>query len=869
MKPQRRRHHHRRTGNDSIRDNAGSGAIYLGEGTDTLLGQPPKTMSSAKQTTRKQMIFRLGIASLVLAVLAAGCSQSGGEISVGSDASTRPSVSAVSVSSVLVPESTTTTQVSVASLNSIAETTTTATATTTTAATTTTTTTALLSPSDVEDALSEKENALSDRAVELVDLAVGVCGDLLELGCARALWDACMQVRIELGRLLELQVSVSVSEIVEIDNLRDDICSLFQMVQYWELYSILAAKYGENFYRPDTGFFLFRDELTNAVNPLLADPWTLRIFPRSCDDKCRWEYDRTFESFRDITRFARYLPDDSRIRLLRFTFDMRKIFSNLHPSAVPMSEDATNRILEVYEGLEVDDECYAPLLVDIFGHYKNGVFDISDYWNNIERAIISDCIVELCRNGNEKFFLDCYHQCSEEYREFFLDCNPGQIPPDIASIRHIAIPNDGDVYEYISGIYYSQRLLYWEVLKYACATGEIHSDAYADDACRTVAHNICRITILNPYGYNGSFDDDSFSALEPVICDLGRALERLPFENAKEECLRELEILLTSENSFLASDGRCNNATQRCLEFISQFSYRYCGGFEKYFHVEVFWKNIPMLCTQDNLQATTFGESECYNAIRSFCSNDINTDRHYYQRYNDEFKDADIPIRERIKISNVLCDTLLQTYDPVANASMSGNLSLVPNETQTLLIPIDTPNIIRPETIGAEQTRTQLTSNNFDSINSAATVCATNHSLPGDSECAIELWKSCFNLLYSKAKHESNKSEVHRSAEYVCTAAWIAELARMATVLSSSFPQDYQAGQFSQFSRYITEEAIGGSILSIDEAGKARPNLNPEDPAQDLAPEVVETLAALATSIAKLIQPYLPATSTANRQGNI
>ena len=773
---------------------------------------------------------------LAIAVLAAGCSQSEEGASDGSASTTSTSMTSLAtVTSRSLDTENTTTSTSL-----------------TTAATASTASNPLF---------VGEGSALSGRVVELVDFAVGVCGDLLELRCARALWDACMQVRIELGSMLELRVSMSVGEIVEIDDLRDDICSLFEMVQYWELYSILSAKYGENFYRSDTGFFLFRDELTTA-EPFLANPWTLHFFPRSCDDECRWEYDQTFESLKDITRFARYLPDDSRMELLRFALDMSKLFGNLHPSAVPMSEDTVDRILEVYESLEVDDECYAPLLADIFSHYTNGVFYASGY-QQTERDLYS-CIIDQCHSSNEEFFLDCY-QCSDEYQKFFSDdCDTNQGSannwrPFNAPSLHIAVPTNGKAFQSVSSLHYSIRFLFWEVLKYACSAEEIHSDAYADDTCRTVAHNICRIIRHNADDNYIQFGDKSFSSLESAICDLGRALERLPYEDAKEECLRELEVFLTSENSFLSSDGRCNNASQRCSEFMSEFSYRYCGGFEKYFHVETFWKNIPIRCAQDNSQAPTFGESECYNTIRSFCDNDINADRHSdRKRYKDEFEDEDIPIRERIKISNVLCGTLLRTHDPVSNASISNNLLLLPNETQTLLIEIDDFMTIEPETIDAEQTSTQLTSNNFDSIKSAATVCTTGLSLPGDSVCAIELWKSCFNLFHSKAKHESNESEVYRSAEYVCAAAWIAELARMASALASSFPQDYRTRRFNSFSRYIAGEAASGGILSIDEAGKARPNPNLED----FSPETAEALTALGTSIAKLIQPYLPTPNT-------
>ena len=800
-------------------------------------------MSSTRPSAKRQLISRWGVVVVALAVLAAGCSQSEDRVSDGAEPAASSSQAGLGSAAPAPPfaESTTTTQASVeekpsGSGSEIA------------------TTTTSLPDSGVE-------SALSGRVVELVDAGVDVCADLYEMRCARALWDACMQVRIELGSILRLRIDISTSEIVEIDDLRADICSLFQMVQYWELHSILSAKYRENFFRSDTGFYSFRDETTNVHLP--GHRWHMYLFPVSCDVACR-EDSGTIDDLQSESTFAEYLPDDSRIGFLRLAFNVRKIFADLNPSIVPMSEDAANRILGAYEALEVDDECYAPLYNDIFSNYKNGVF-ISSNYSNAARDI-DICIRDQCDNENQNLFLDCY-QCSEEYEMFFGDCTPNWLPTGTVPSRYIAIPDNGKIFRYIYGLSYSMRLLFWEVLKFSCATGEIHDDAYAGDTCRTVAHNICRITRLNP------LSDRSFSLIESVICDLGRALERLPYDNAKEECLRELENFLTSENLFFMSDGRCNNATQRCIESKDpdqpkDFVYRVCGGFEKYFHIETYWKNIPVLCSQDNQQAVTFGESECYNSINLFCGSELKANLKYHRYDNhhniiDEFESEDIPFREREKISAALCDALLPYYENIV-ASESERLNLLPNESQTTLVPIDTYHIHVPETIDSEQTITELTSDNLDLIRSATAVCSANLPLPGNSECVIELWKSCFDLFFSRAEQESNESEVYRSSEYVCTAVWIAELARMASALLASFPEDYQAGSFYQFLNHIAFKAVdrGEGILAIDEDGVARPNLNREG----LSPEVAENLTALGMSIAQLVQPYLPAANSQTQQ---
>ena len=514
-----------------------------------------------------------------------------------------------------------------------------------------------------------------------------------------------------------------------------------------------------------------------------------------------------------------------------------------------MSEDVANRILTAYEASEVDEQCYTPLLTGISSNYKDGALYSYNY-SSMQRNLYS-CIKEQCDNGNESFYLGCY-QCSEEYEKFFNDYEPGLTTSGFWPERSIAIPKNGRIFQYINGSSYSMRLLFWEILKFSCVTGEINPDAYADDTCRTVAYNSCSIIRRLP------LSDKSFSEIESAVCDLGRELERLIFENAKQECLRELEIFLTNESLFSASDGRCNNATQRCLELKGEFEYQNCGGFEKYFHAETYWKNIPTLCSQGNQQAVTFGESECYNSINLFCASELNSDR-----FLDEFESENMPFREREKISSALCDALLPYYENIV-VSESEKLNLLPNESQTILVPIDFYDILDPETIDIEQTSTELTSNNLDLIISATTACTAISPPSGNSECAVELWKSCFDLFYSRAEHESNESEVYRSSEYVCTAAWIAELARMASALLTSFSEDYQAGSFYQFLRYITGEAVerNESILAIDENGTARPNLNREG----LSSEVTENLTALGMSIEQLVQPYLAAANNQTRQ---
>ena len=269
-------------------------------------------MSSTSPSAKRQLISRWGVVVVALAVLAAGCSQSEDGASEGSEPAASTSQTGLSSAAPPSPaaESTTTTQASVeeelqGSRSGIA------------------TATTLLSS-------AEGGNALSGRVVELIEAGVDVCADLYEMRCARALWDACMQVRIELGNILRLRVNIPTSETIEIDDLREDICQLFQMVQYWELHSILLAKYGDNFYRSDTGFYSFREETSNVHLP--GNHWRIYLFPVSCDPDGCFEDVGTIDDLEDESTFAEYLPDASRIELLRFAFNMREVFADLNGS---------------------------------------------------------------------------------------------------------------------------------------------------------------------------------------------------------------------------------------------------------------------------------------------------------------------------------------------------------------------------------------------------------------------------------------------------------------------------------------------------------------------------------------------------------
>ena len=178
---------------------------------------------------RRNIVIRLGVASLALAVLAAGCSQSGDESGVGSGTAVPLSGGTASASLGLGAGGATTTQMSVQEQSPGSS--------AVIPATTRgcggivrlgcvprgsnggTTTTVVVSLPSVEAKVGV---VLSERVVESIDVAIDACADLYDLGCGEAVRDVCFQLRSGSG--FEEPVSSSGGGIVLAEDDQFDIC---------------------------------------------------------------------------------------------------------------------------------------------------------------------------------------------------------------------------------------------------------------------------------------------------------------------------------------------------------------------------------------------------------------------------------------------------------------------------------------------------------------------------------------------------------------------------------------------------------------------------------------------------------------------
>ena len=760
-------------------------------------------MSSTKPTAKRRAIVRWGVVITALAVLATGCSQSedgASDVSEPAASSSQTGTSLTGLSSAAPPttESTTTTQAAVEeeppdSGSEIA------------------TTTTSLPPAEAEVPLPDEavvEGALSDEALGLIDVAADACADLYEFRCGRVLWDACAVLQVDLESILEEEDSVSADRKDEVNvtkevvsYVKDRVCRFMDLAFYSELSAVLSAKYGEAYYEYDKGFYIYRDEFAIASG--------LYSYIELSSDEYAEIFDVLPEGYGTLTEWGRnYIPEVVRPKL-------GQLFLNLRSHA--MSEDRlnlkpesmANSILVKQTKIETIEQCNEIYLSETWLSEEINTATYTASNNDFNR-----CISELCDQESGIYAIGCYpdgfisefNYLSEKYEENI---------------------NFGD------NIYFLRSVLFWQILKYVCATGEIHDNS--TDDCRKAAFNICQ------YSKAVGISTVELSAVGPIThpigpaCILGYEFRRAPYTAAVNLCFEQVETFLTTKSLLFSPTNYCNEAANECVKLYRDRRSNDCKNYNDYFTYETLWKNIPLLCAENNNFVSSFGNSNCYAVLKQSCRlafSGVNPG--IYDLYNPSFRTGET-------IRRALCSYLLYPYEQnkTSDSIRSNNLTYRPQTSSKIQVDRSTPETIRGE----------FPSVSIDPVNVAATECAKDQNT--QSECIEKLWQSCFSILPTDPY--INRKLIY----YVCTAAWITELARMASVLSSSFPEDYQAGSFNRFMEYVTVQAVGDTfvegILAIDENGVAHPNLNRDG----LSTEVAESLTALGTSIAQLVQPYL------------
>ena len=790
-------------------------------------------MSSTRPSAKRQLIFRWGVVVVALAVLAAGCSQSEDGVSDGAEPAISTSPAGLGSAAPPAAEGTTTTQASVeeepsGSGSEIASTTTS------------------LSPVVVE-------GSLSDEAIRLIDVGVDACGDLLELRCAGAVRDICFQLRSDSGS--QQSVRGSGGDVILAEDEQSDICSMYGNVHLWEVDAVLSAKYGDEYYRWNPGFLAFRDEFHSGARGFLASNPDLFSQTGGNYNWKIYSYKNvedigSFDEFANSSSWGEYLPEAVRLKLLRIFYDFGLASQFELDNLSVKSEEVANRILGAPDFPEAHRGCWnwnVKSLADMLTSEptRRSTLDLE----------VFICIETLCANREAGDAVVCYFEDSD------ID--------EFSNGRTILRGRSATISGFL-----------WNSIKYFCAKGEEGDNAFPDDACHRVAAKICqiisRLALSKAGGSTEYLNLRISSRVERSACGLGLAWHYQTFNSARAGCYREIENLLTTMDLLSAQDSSCNDASEEYVEFWEFWRGReyvriyyptyWNELFRQYYAFEVFWQKIPLICSKNGISSSAFSDSECYNSIHRFCGSRYGTvDKNGIYAGDHLGRHYENLMRGGKKIQEALCGKILDARTQVSLESNSRRayLNLKSHKSQKQLISF--PNYYPLAITRKKELAVQFTENNIANITSAAERCTDNSFALSETECVTELWKSCFDLLsyrissqkqyFYEYYHVSGSQEFWNSITYVCNAAWIAELARMASALSSSFPEDYQAGNFNQFLQHIADEAVdtGEGIITIDESGTARPNLNQED----LSPEVAETLTALGNSIAQLVQPYL------------
>ena len=815
-------------------------------------------MSSTKPAAQRRAITRWGVIITALAVLAAGCSQSEDGVSdvsgsatstspasLSSAASLSPAVENTATSTSLSELSTTTTQASVEEEPSGS-------------GSEITTTTTSLSPAVVE-------GSLSDEAIRLIDVATDACADLLELRCADAMRDVCFQLRYDLGS--EQPVERSDDNTILTESEQSDICALDSIFHLWEIDTVLSAKYGDEYYRWNPGFLAFRDEFHSAARSFLASNSDLFALTGGRYNWIFYSFENieeigSFDEFVDGSSWGKYLPYDIRFKLLRIFYDFGLALQFELDNLSAKNEDIASKILSIPNFAEAHRECDEWEIDGLI------IMSLSQLFTSetIQRWKVLECIDNLCENRTAADAVSCYFEDSD------ID--------EFSNGRIVLRGRSATV----SGFF-------WNSIKYFCAKSTTNDGVFPNDTCHRVAANICQLT--SELALNKAADSTSNLIISSSVlrsaCRLGLALHYQTYMNARTRCYSEIKNLLMTMDWLSAQNSSCNDAAVKCAELWLKgnygtidypwdatiyYPYDWCSFFRQYYDFEIFWQKIPLICSENNTSSSTFADSRCYNSIHEFCSSRYGKNDFDIYESNDLENEYGNLMRGGEKIRGALCKGILnvQTRVPVESNSSHRDLNLTSRKSQKQLISL--PNRSPLARTSKKELAVGLTDDNIENISSAVKRCTNNSSAMSETECVKELWKSCFDLLsyrispqrqyFDEYYNVYGPQEFWNSITYICNAAWIAELARMASVLSTSFPKNYQAGSFNQFLQYIADEAVdrGEGIIAIDENGTARPNLNREG----LSSEVTENLTALGMSIVQLVQPYLAAANNQTRQ---
>ena len=689
---------------------------------------------------------------------------------------------------------------------------------------------------------------LPGEIVDMIETTVNSCDDILKPRCSVAAWNVCdaVQAYWKIKEPEEQQEWIDwTDEQKRISEAMRILCLATDMVYLAELASVLSSKYEDEYFALEH-FSSFRNLLYDFEDISLT-----KVEANTEEDKSA----RTFDLSEEITNL-----------LIQFTEKINDYY-----------ESEKIRI-----GVRIDEE--AMQILDFYGTASETLLcpdlalefleDLSGSEEKMER-----CIEDVCSSNSSATI------CSPSHKIDYV-VESDKLLPFITNLERLANTT------LLETSTIGQIEIYWTMMPFVCANTEIRTSS-PSDKCRQLAALICDELANYSYDYVGS---THLSRIKNSACALGRHYSAWPRILARRACFESVAELRMSPSSIFDPENYCALEMQECENNSSAYyddtgrdSYveGQCGILSQYYDLEILWKRLPSVCFDDANNSFSFIESSCLSAIENLCYYEIDdnnlaisrVDRslpsEIYYRYVYDIRRAtchlNLPMFSYLSTDYISglenLDSLILLNSPVeidilellgissspdvthfdvySVAAMQNGIILNKNEM------LEERSISNLQNPAQADEKSNLTISNLNSITETSNICASADQSQINSDCSSALWSSCYNVRAEASDRENPESEVSNAIAYLCSAAYIAEIAELSAALSANFPNDYDNGSFDEFNEFILERITKKPAYFALENTEIQVS---SDLANKLPDDVLPALQSIGESLGQLVR---------------
>ena len=663
----------------------------------------------------------------------------------------------------------------------------------------------LVSPTNTARQMATPELTIETAA--LVDAAIEACSDPFEFLCSEAIWAACIDARIYWNTVSPKTQQDWTDELRALEEVVDLLCGAVYVVERAELSAVLSAKYGKDYYL----------EYADGIEAI-----------------------KYVDHVNIFGRFAGYTSNV--YRLSGYFGGIRDIY---HEGIGAI--DISGGVLEVEKDWDITDLIYfkmskttaeklIPLTDIVVSFARSEMYTITSKDRSVARKILKKFDLDADKNKNvfcKKSITSVLYGendwQSEAMECFKIICSPSQ---NVIYRICVSEKNGEFIGEDDTDSMVAQLELFWYMIPYICANGEIYQFAYPDDSCRKFASSIC--DIAQNYWSRAflGLPTSNLSAIHSSTCALKQNMEVLQFWESARKCFKAIEGVRISNNELTEYSSHCADIGDECYYRYIGFDNFNCGGLEKFYDLEVIWKRLPTICNEEKNRVINFVESNCRMEIESICNSteDISTllPSGLYDRYSDD-------------IGWTLCSILYPERFSIKNLSTSSIKEISRYGSF-------------PQTLKPAEVANELTPANLDKIDLTANICASTLITPIESDCSTALWAACYDVLSLIDISEAYDSVAKAVINYLCGAAYFAELGELSEAILLSFKGVYDSDIFDAFRGLISRKLERSLVFSSGKNGRLYIN---SQLANRISDDALESLTALGDSLSAFLSSYL------------